>query len=42
MKDFEDYEADLAEGICPECGEELIHENGCVQCPSCGFSLCGA
>lgn len=42
MKDFIDYEADLAEGICPECGEELIHENGCVQCQRCGFSLCGA
>jgi ribonucleoside-diphosphate reductase alpha chain len=25
---------------CPECGEELIHEGGCVQC-SCGFSKCG-
>ena len=42
MKDLDDYEVDLAEGVCPECGDELIHENGCVQCPSCGFSLCGA
>ena len=25
---------------CPECGEELIRANGCVQCPSCGYSKC--
>lgn len=42
MNDIEEYEAALAEGVCPECGEELIHEDGCVQCPRCGFSLCGA
>lgn len=25
---------------CPECGEELIRANGCVQCQSCGYSKC--
>ena len=24
---------------CPECGQELAHIGGCVQC-SCGFSKC--
>lgn len=24
---------------CPECGQELIHSGGCVQC-SCGYSKC--
>lgn len=26
---------------CPECGAELIHENGCVSCKNCGYSKCG-
>ena len=25
---------------CPECGEELAHEGGCVICKNCGFSKC--
>ena len=25
---------------CPECGAEIIHESGCMSCPSCGFSRC--
>lgn len=30
---------DLAE--CPECHEKtLIHEGGCIQCTSCGYSKC--
>jgi ribonucleoside-diphosphate reductase alpha chain len=28
-------------GICPDCGEILIKENGCSTCKSCGFSKCG-
>lgn len=24
---------------CPECGQELVHSGGCVQC-SCGYSKC--
>ena len=27
--------------ICPECGAEVQHEGGCVQCKSCGWSRCG-
>lgn len=26
---------------CPDCGEEIIFEGGCVICPSCGWSKCG-
>lgn len=26
---------------CPHCGELLVHEGGCVQCISCGWSRCG-
>ena len=28
-------------GICPDCGESLIHENGCTLYRGCGFSKCG-
>ncbi len=27
-------------GNCPECGEKLEHEGGCVSCRSCGYSKC--
>ncbi|MDD4188676.1 MAG: TSCPD domain-containing protein, partial [Eubacteriales bacterium] len=27
--------------VCPECGEPLEHESGCVVCRDCGFSKCG-
>jgi ribonucleoside-diphosphate reductase alpha chain len=26
--------------VCPDCGEALRHESGCVDCSSCGYSLC--
>ena len=26
---------------CPNCGEDLIMEMGCVTCRSCGYSKCG-
>lgn len=26
---------------CPECGEPVEHEGGCVVCRNCGFSKCG-
>ncbi len=26
---------------CPEYGTRVIHESGCVTCPSCGWGLCG-
>lgn len=29
------------EHLCPECGEPVEHEGGCVTCRSCGYSKCG-
>jgi ribonucleoside-diphosphate reductase alpha chain len=29
-----------SKAICPQCGESLRHEGGCIQCPSCGWSKC--
>ncbi len=26
---------------CPDCGEKLTFESGCVSCHNCGFSKCG-
>jgi ribonucleoside-diphosphate reductase alpha chain len=33
----------VAEGVgCPECGEKsLVFKEGCLLCPSCGYSKCG-
>jgi len=25
---------------CPNCGNQLVHENGCTICYSCGYSGC--
>lgn len=25
---------------CPECGEAIVHEGGCVICKKCGYSKC--
>lgn len=40
-----DAESNLNEiknvSVCPECGAEVYHEGGCVQCKSCGWSRCG-
>jgi ribonucleoside-diphosphate reductase alpha chain len=27
-------------GVCPDCGDRLVHENGCAHCRSCGYSRC--
>lgn len=26
---------------CPNCGEKLIMQDGCIKCHNCGFSKCG-
>jgi ribonucleoside-diphosphate reductase alpha chain len=26
---------------CPECGEELIFQEGCFVCQACGYTKCG-
>ena len=25
---------------CPECGEQMVYEGGCITCKSCGYSKC--
>lgn len=32
---------DLEQQHCPECGETLLFQEGCLICPSCGYSKCG-
>jgi len=31
---------DISTVQCPDCGGRLEHKEGCVLCPSCGFSKC--
>jgi len=33
--------APMNETPCPECGNTVEHEGGCMICRSCGFSKCG-
>ncbi len=32
---------DLDKQRCPDCGEELVFQEGCYICPGCGFTKCG-
>lgn len=31
----------MATGVCPDCGSTLFYQEGCSNCPVCGFSKCG-
>ncbi len=33
-------QAEGMQGVCPECGDVLTHEEGCLVCHGCGFSKC--
>ncbi|MDR3362477.1 MAG: vitamin B12-dependent ribonucleotide reductase [Desulfovibrio sp.] len=33
--------SDLTGRSCPECGDVLVFQEGCLICPACGFSRCG-
>ncbi len=28
-------------GVCPDCGNPMVYEEGCRICKNCGFSTCG-
>lgn len=32
---------DICENKCPECGDKLVFQEGCLLCPKCGYSKCG-
>jgi ribonucleoside-diphosphate reductase alpha chain len=33
-------DVDLSLEFCPDCGNRIQHESGCLVCRSCGFSKC--
>jgi ribonucleoside-diphosphate reductase alpha chain len=35
------YENSLLGGTCPECGQTISFEEGCMTCHFCGFTKCG-
>jgi ribonucleoside-diphosphate reductase alpha chain len=37
----DNYHVLLKQNLCPECGQPLNHESGCISCMSCGYSKCG-
>jgi ribonucleoside-diphosphate reductase alpha chain len=44
LKDFEEKEPTALEnvvGVCPDCGNAVGYEEGCMLCRFCGWSKCG-
>ncbi len=44
LKDFEEKEPTTLEnvvGVCPDCGNAVGYEEGCMLCRFCGWSKCG-
>ncbi|HKZ89253.1 MAG TPA: ribonucleoside-diphosphate reductase, adenosylcobalamin-dependent, partial [Thermoplasmata archaeon] len=42
-KEARDVESMIRKGLnpeCPECGKQLVYEEGCVKCRACGYSEC--
>ncbi len=42
-RESRDVDEMLKKGLnpeCPECGKQLVYEEGCVKCHSCGYSEC--
>ncbi len=33
-------EPSLKRPVCPECGEEITFQEGCMLCPACGYTRC--
>ena len=41
VNDVKEENNKLTTSICPECGNVISHEAGCVMCRSCGYGKCG-
>ncbi|MGQ0796615.1 MAG: ribonucleotide reductase N-terminal alpha domain-containing protein [Methanobacteriota archaeon] len=42
-RETRDVETMIRKGLnpeCPECGKQLVYEEGCVKCRACGYSEC--
>ncbi|MGE4554291.1 MAG: ribonucleotide-diphosphate reductase subunit alpha, partial [Desulfovibrionaceae bacterium] len=35
------HNSSLTNPVCPDCGQELVFEEGCHICKNCGFTRCG-
>lgn len=41
LSDKKIKDAPTTKNLCPECGEPLVYEGGCVSCKNCSWSRCG-
>jgi ribonucleoside-diphosphate reductase alpha chain len=41
LKKHRKYSQSLLGEICPDCGQTVSHEEGCMTCHFCGFTKCG-
>ncbi len=46
LEHFEEGEKEISVkrspvGVCPDCGNPLVYEEGCRVCKQCGYSTCG-
>jgi ribonucleoside-diphosphate reductase alpha chain len=37
----EEHIRETPKDICPNCGSKMMMEEGCMNCKSCGYSVCG-
>ena len=34
------FEPEKTGEVCPQCGAEIVFEEGCLNCKNCGWSKC--
>ena len=37
---YAEQQKQIDRGVCPQCGDRLTHEGGCLLCRGCGWSAC--